>query len=66
MVGRKFGVTDFIDPKSCGEKKISEAIKELTDGGADYCFECIGSATVMQDASESTRQVCTYNFLRTL
>ncbi|XP_048497982.1 alcohol dehydrogenase-like 2 isoform X2 [Beta vulgaris subsp. vulgaris] len=45
-----------IDPKSCGEKKISEAIKELTDGGADYCFECIGSATVMQDASESTRQ----------
>ncbi|XP_057249883.1 alcohol dehydrogenase-like 2 isoform X3 [Beta vulgaris subsp. vulgaris] len=55
-IGRKFGVTDFIDPKSCGEKKISEAIKELTDGGADYCFECIGSATVMQDASESTRQ----------
>uniref|UniRef100_A0A803MEB1 Alcohol dehydrogenase 1 n=1 Tax=Chenopodium quinoa TaxID=63459 RepID=A0A803MEB1_CHEQI len=56
-IGKKFGVTDFIDPKSCDEeKKVSQVIKELTDGGADYCFECIGSATVMQDAFESSRE----------
>ncbi|KAK9757626.1 hypothetical protein RND81_01G174900 [Saponaria officinalis] len=55
-VGKKFGVTDFINPKECKEKKISEAIKEITDGGADYTFECIGLASVMQDAFESTRE----------
>ncbi|KAL9228734.1 hypothetical protein vseg_004283 [Gypsophila vaccaria] len=54
-LGKKFGVTDFINPKDCNEKKISEAIKELTDGGADYTFECIGLASVMQDAFDSTR-----------
>lgn len=55
-IGKIFGITDFIDPKSCGEKKVSQVIKELTNGGADYCFECIGSATVMQDAFESSRE----------
>ncbi|XP_056693845.1 alcohol dehydrogenase-like 2 isoform X2 [Spinacia oleracea] len=55
-IGKRFGITNFIDPKSCGEKKPSQVIKELTDGGADYCFECIGSAAVMQDAVESSRE----------
>ncbi|XP_021743579.1 alcohol dehydrogenase-like 2 [Chenopodium quinoa] len=55
-IGKKFGVTEFINPKSCEDKKVSQVIKELTDGGADYCFECIGSATVMQDAFESSRE----------
>lgn len=54
--GRKLGVTDFLDPTTLGDKKISEAIKELTDGGADYCFECIGLTSVMRDAFESSRE----------
>uniref|UniRef100_A0A7C9ELG8 S-(Hydroxymethyl)glutathione dehydrogenase n=1 Tax=Opuntia streptacantha TaxID=393608 RepID=A0A7C9ELG8_OPUST len=63
-VGRKLGVTDFIDPTGLGDKKISEAIKELTDGGADYCFECIGLTSVMQDAFESSREeLCLDGFI---
>ncbi|XVF64815.1 hypothetical protein PTKIN_Ptkin09bG0196800 [Pterospermum kingtungense] len=56
-IGKKFGVTDFINPSTCGEKNVSEVIKEITDGGADYCFECIGLASVMEDAFKSNREV---------
>ncbi|KAK8684053.1 hypothetical protein V6N13_040090 [Hibiscus sabdariffa] len=31
-------------------------IKEITDGGADYCFECIGLSSLMEDAFHCTRQ----------
>jgi len=31
----------------------------MTDGGADYCFECIGLAALMNDAFRSSRDVCT-------
>ncbi|KAB1204020.1 Alcohol dehydrogenase-like 1 [Morella rubra] len=55
-MGKKFGVTDFVNPATCGEKPVSEVIKELTDGGADYCFECVGLASLMQDAFRSSRQ----------
>ena len=34
-----------------------QVIKEITDGGADYCFECIGLASVMEDAFNSNREV---------
>ncbi|RZC46978.1 hypothetical protein C5167_039952 [Papaver somniferum] len=54
-IGKQFGLTDFINPKDCGEKPVSEVIKEMTDGGADYCFECIGLASVMNDAFTSCR-----------
>ncbi|WRX30437.1 Alcohol dehydrogenase-like [Theobroma cacao] len=55
-IGKTFGVTDFINPATCGEKKVSEVIKEMTDGGADYCFECIGLASLMEDAFNSNRE----------
>ncbi|XP_050264363.1 alcohol dehydrogenase-like 2 isoform X1 [Quercus robur] len=55
-IGKKFGVTDFVNPKTCGEKPVSEVIKELTNGGADYCFECIGLASLMQEAFLSSRK----------
>ncbi|EOY15946.1 GroES-like zinc-binding dehydrogenase family protein isoform 5, partial [Theobroma cacao] len=38
---------------SCG---VSTGIKEMTDGGADYCFECIGLASLMEDAFNSNRE----------
>uniref|UniRef100_A0A2N9G4L9 Enoyl reductase (ER) domain-containing protein n=1 Tax=Fagus sylvatica TaxID=28930 RepID=A0A2N9G4L9_FAGSY len=45
-VGKMFGVTDFINGGECGEKSVSQVINEMTGGGADYCFECIGSASL--------------------
>ncbi|KAF3773137.1 Alcohol dehydrogenase-like 2 [Nymphaea thermarum] len=88
---KKFGITDFIDPKECGDKSLSQVwinlktnlgrcygstgsllfgyvvflkikrkrivqvVKELTGGGADYCFECVGLASLMSEAYSSSR-----------
>ena len=49
-LGRKFGMTDFINPKTVAN--VVEAIIELTKGGADYSFECIGNVEVMRQALE--------------
>ncbi|URE18196.1 leucine rich repeat domain containing protein [Musa troglodytarum] len=54
-IGKKFGITEFVNPKDIGERSVSEVIKEMTGGGADYCFECIGLASLMQDAFLSCR-----------
>ncbi|XAR48544.1 Alcohol dehydrogenase [Bertholletia excelsa] len=54
-LGKKFGFTDFINPSDLTEKSVSQVIGEMTDGGADYSFECIGLASVMQDAFNSSR-----------
>jgi len=35
----------------------NQVIKELTNGGADYCFECVGLASSMEDAFRSSREV---------
>ncbi len=46
----KFGMTDFINP---GEvKDVVGAIMDLTDGGADHSFECVGNVNVMRQALE--------------
>ncbi|XAR61572.1 Alcohol dehydrogenase [Bertholletia excelsa] len=55
-IGKKFGVTEFVNPASCTEKPLSEVIKEMTDGGADYCFECVGLASLVQDAYACCRK----------
>lgn len=55
-IGKKFGVTHFINPTACGEKAVSQVVKEITDGGADYCFECIGLASLMKDAFDCSRE----------
>jgi S-(hydroxymethyl)glutathione dehydrogenase/alcohol dehydrogenase len=49
-LGRKFGMTDFINPTQVAN--VVEAILELTGGGADYSFECIGNVDVMRQALE--------------
>jgi S-(hydroxymethyl)glutathione dehydrogenase/alcohol dehydrogenase len=48
-MARKFGLTHFIDPKG---RDIVGEIVELTGGGADYSFECIGNVEVMRQALE--------------
>ncbi|XP_008804784.2 alcohol dehydrogenase-like 7 isoform X1 [Phoenix dactylifera] len=54
-LGKKFGLTDFVNPKEIGERTVSEVIIEMTNRGADYCFECIGLASLMNDAFQSSR-----------
>ena len=49
-IARKFGMTDFINPKKTPE--LVEAIMDLTNGGADYSFECIGNVNTMRQALE--------------
>jgi len=46
----KFGMTDFINPRDVSD--VVEAILELTGGGADYSFECIGNVATMRQALE--------------
>ncbi|MEO7852854.1 MAG: S-(hydroxymethyl)glutathione dehydrogenase/class III alcohol dehydrogenase [Rubrivivax sp.] len=49
-LGRQFGMTHFVNPKSVDN--VVDAIVQLTDGGADYSFECIGNTTTMRQALE--------------
>jgi S-(hydroxymethyl)glutathione dehydrogenase / alcohol dehydrogenase len=49
-LARKFGMTDFINPSET--PNVVEAIMDLTNGGADYSFECIGNVNVMRQALE--------------
>ena len=50
-MARQFGATDFINPKKYSDP-IQDVIVELTDGGVDYSFECIGNVNVMRSALE--------------
>lgn len=47
----KLGATDLINPNQ-HDKPIQEVIIEMTDGGVDYSFECIGNVNVMRQALE--------------
>ena len=51
-LARKFGMTDFVNPTELGDRSVVEAVVELTKGGADYSFECIGNVEVMRQALE--------------
>ena len=53
-LAREFGMTDFINPKDIDN--VTEAIIDLTDGGVDYSFECIGNTTTMRQALECTHK----------
>ncbi|KAL5198010.1 hypothetical protein ABZP36_001522 [Zizania latifolia] len=53
--GKRMGITDFINPNDTGGKAVSEVVREMTGGGADYCFECVGSTSVMAEAFQSSR-----------
>lgn len=47
----EMGATDFINPNDY-DKPIQDVIVELTDGGVDFSFECIGNVNVMRAALE--------------
>lgn len=50
-LAKKLGATRCINPKDY-DKPIQDVIVELTDGGVDYSFECIGNVNIMRSALE--------------
>ena len=50
-LAEKYGMTDFVNPKEVDGDLVAYLV-ELTDGGADYSFECIGNVNVMRQALE--------------
>jgi S-(hydroxymethyl)glutathione dehydrogenase/alcohol dehydrogenase len=50
-LARKFGLTHFVNPKDV-QGDLVPYLVELTKGGADYSFECIGNTDVMRQALE--------------
>ncbi len=51
---RAAGATGFINPRTVGQDLVGH-IRELTGGGADYSFECVGDAALLRQAVECTR-----------
>ena len=49
-LGRQFGMTDFINAREVDD--VTAAVIELTRGGVDYSFECIGNVNTMRQALE--------------
>jgi S-(hydroxymethyl)glutathione dehydrogenase/alcohol dehydrogenase len=50
-MARMLGATDFVNPKN-HDQPIQDVIVDLTDGGADYSFECVGNVDLMRSALE--------------
>ena len=50
-LGEKFGVTHFVNPSEVEDDLVTHLV-DLTRGGADYSFECIGNVEVMRQALE--------------
>lgn len=53
-MARQFGMTHFVNPTQVDN--VVDHIVQLTDGGADYSFECIGNTKVMRQALECTHK----------
>ena len=53
-MARRFGMTHFINAQTSAN--VVDDIVQLTDGGADYSFECIGNTQVMRQALECTHK----------
>src|SRR5471032_3401723 len=50
--GRRFGMTHFVNPSKVGGDIVPHLVT-LTDGGADFTFDCTGNTTVMRQALEA-------------
>jgi S-(hydroxymethyl)glutathione dehydrogenase/alcohol dehydrogenase len=53
-MARQFGMTHFVNPRDT--PNVVDTIVQLTDGGVDFSFECIGNTTVMRQALECTHK----------
>jgi S-(hydroxymethyl)glutathione dehydrogenase/alcohol dehydrogenase len=54
-LARKFGMTHFVNPQEVGGDLVAHLV-ELTGGGADYSFECVGNVELMRQALECTHR----------
>lgn len=54
---REFGATDVLNPKD-HSKPVQEVLVDMTDGGVDYSFECVGNVAIMVSPTLSTF-ICT-------
>jgi S-(hydroxymethyl)glutathione dehydrogenase / alcohol dehydrogenase len=50
-LGERFGMTHFVNPREI-EGELVPHLVDLTDGGADYSFECVGNVDLMRQALE--------------
>jgi S-(hydroxymethyl)glutathione dehydrogenase / alcohol dehydrogenase len=50
-IARKFGMTDFVNPSQLKDDLVGHLV-EVTKGGADYSFECVGNVKLMRQALE--------------
>ena len=55
-LARSFGLTHFVNPKDLGDKDLVAHLVEITGGGADYSFECVGNTKLMRQALECTHR----------
>lgn len=53
-LGREFGMTDFVNPKKVNN--VTESVVDMTGGGVDYSFECIGNVDTMRQALECSHK----------
>jgi S-(hydroxymethyl)glutathione dehydrogenase/alcohol dehydrogenase len=51
-MARMLGATDFINPKDHPGQPLQQLIVDMTDGGVDYSFECVGNVDLMRAALE--------------
>lgn len=51
QMAMQFGATEFVNPKN-DDRPIQEVIVEITEGGVDYSFECVGNVELMRSALE--------------
>src|SRR5450755_3966464 len=55
VLARQFGMTHFVNPKEVTGDLVAHLV-ELTKGGADYSFECVGNVDLMRQALECTHR----------
>lgn len=53
-LAKQFGMTDFVNPKNVAN--VTDHIIDMTGGGVDYSFECIGNVKTMRQALECTHK----------
>ena len=53
-MARRFGMTDLVNPKDV--PNLVDHLVQMTDGGVDYSFECVGNTTLMRQALECTHK----------
>lgn len=53
-IAKEFGATDFLNPNDLGHNTIQKYLQDITAGGVEFTFECVGNTAVMKQVFEST------------